>query len=68
MSANRGDKVSFRYEVDNHLFSTYEADIEVSVWHSQQKVRDLISQPISIPAFNKGELEWVGNNQAHPLW
>jgi hypothetical protein len=59
MPANRGDNVSFRYEVDNRLFSTYEANIEVSVWHSQQKVRDLIAQTISIAAFDKGELEWV---------
>ncbi len=62
MSANRGDKISFRYEVDNRLFSTYEADIEVSVWHNQQKVRDLISKPISISAFGKGESEWVVDN------
>ena len=62
MSANRGDKISFRYEIDNRLFSTYEADIEVAAWHSQQKVRDLISQPLSISAFGKGELEWVVDN------
>jgi len=54
-----GEKASFRYEVDNRQFSTYTADIEVSVWHTQEKVRDLISQEISIPAFDKGQLEWV---------
>ncbi len=62
LSANRGDKISFRYEVDNREFSTYEADIEVSVWHSQEKVRDLISQAFSITAFDKGQLEWVVDN------
>ena len=62
MPANREEKVSFRYEVDNRLFSTYKADIEASVWHSQQKVRDLISQPMSISAFDKGESEWVIDN------
>ncbi len=62
MPANRGDNVSFRYEVDNRLFSTYKADIEVSVWHSQEKVLDLIAQPLSISAFGKGELEWVVDN------
>ncbi|GAH34434.1 unnamed protein product, partial [marine sediment metagenome] len=55
MPANREEKISFRYEVDNRLFSTYKADIKASVWHSQQKVRDLISQPISIAAFDKGQ-------------
>ena len=62
MPTNRGDKISFRYEVDNRLFSTYKVDIEVSAWHSQQKVRDLVSQLMSITAFDKGELEWVVDN------
>ena len=56
---NREEKVFFRYEVDNRQFSSYTADIEASVWRSQEKVRDLISQPISIAAFDKGQLEWV---------
>ena len=54
-----GEKAFFRYEVDNRQFSTYTADVEVSVWHSKEKVRDLISQEISIPAFDKGQLEWA---------
>jgi len=62
MPAYRGEKIFFCYEVDNRLFSTYKADIEVSVWHSQQKVRDLISEPISIAAFDEGQLEWVIDN------
>jgi len=62
VGVTREEKVSFRYEVDNRRFSTYKADIEVSVWRSQQKVLDLISQPISISAFDKGRLEWVVDN------
>ncbi len=60
--ANRTEKVFFRYEIDNRRFSTYTADVEVAVWHSQEKVRDLVSQPISISAFDKGQLEWVVDN------
>ena len=56
---NRGEKAFFCYEVNNRRFSRYSADIEVSVWHSQEKVRDLLSQPVSIPAFDKGQVEWV---------
>jgi len=56
---NWGEKVFFRYEVDNRQFSSYTADTEISAWHGQEKVRDLISQQISIAAFDKGELEWV---------
>jgi len=56
---NRGEKAFFRYEVDNRQFSSYTADIEASVWRMQEKVRDLIAQPISIDAFDKGQVEWV---------
>lgn len=56
---NWGEKAFFRYEVDNRQFSSYTTDIEVSVWHSQEKVRDLLSQQISVAAFDEGRLEWV---------
>ena len=56
---NRNEIASFRYEVDNRQFSSYTADIEVSLWHSQEKVLDLISQQMVIGAFDKEQLEWV---------
>ena len=56
---NWGEKVFFRYEVDNRQFSGYTPDIEVSVWRGQEKIRDLISQQMSIATFDKGQLEWV---------
>ncbi len=59
VSTNWNEKTFFRYEVDNRRFSDYETDIEVSVWHGQEKVTDLVSQPMLIGAFDKGELEWV---------
>ncbi len=59
ISVNYGETVFFRYEVDNRQFSSYSADVEVSVWRSQQKVKDLISQEIEVASFDKGQLEWV---------
>lgn len=59
VGVNQGEKAFFRYEVDNRQFSTYSTKIEASVWHSQEKVRDLVSQQISIAAFQKGQVEWV---------
>ena len=59
ISVNYGEPVFFRYEVDNRQFSSYSADVEVSVWRSQQKVKDLRSQEIEVDAFGKGQLEWV---------
>ncbi len=59
VSANWEEKIFFDYEVDNRRFSSYSAEIEVSVWHSQEKVADLVSRHMQIGAFNKGQLEWV---------
>ena len=56
---NRGEKAFFRYEVANHRFSGYTADIEASLWRSQEKVQDLVLQPMAIAAFGKGQMEWV---------
>ena len=56
---NRGEKAFFRYEVDNRQFSSYAADIEVSVWRMQEKLLDVISQPLVVPPFDKGQLEWA---------
>ncbi len=61
-SANQGEKVFFRYAVDNRQFSVYSADIEVSVWRSQEKLRDILAQPVSIAAFGHGRVEWSVNN------
>jgi len=58
-SVERDQKAFFRYEVENRWFSSYSADIEVSVWREQEKVSDLLAQPISVASFDKGQLEWV---------
>ncbi len=54
----RGEKAFVRYEVDNRQFSRYEADIEVSVWQMQAKVKDVLSQHMALGAFSKGQIEW----------
>lgn len=56
---NEGEKVFFRYEVDNRRFPRYSTDIEVSVWRMQEKVLDVTSQPMVVAAFDKGEVDWV---------
>ncbi|MEE9399313.1 MAG: hypothetical protein V3V23_03500 [Dehalococcoidales bacterium] len=55
---NRGEKVFFRYEVDNRQFSSYATDIEVSVWRMQEKLLDVVSQTFLVPSFDKGQVEW----------
>jgi hypothetical protein len=58
-SAGYGEKVFFSYEIDNHWFSSYGADISVSVWHNQAKVADILSSKISVKAFGKEQMDWV---------
>jgi len=53
------EKAFFRYEVDNRRFSTYTADIEVSLWHSQEKVANLAAEQLLLGSFDKGQIEWV---------
>jgi len=56
---NWGEKAFFGYEVDNRQFSRYTTDVSVSVWRGGEKVGDIVSQQLSIAAFDKGRLEWV---------
>ncbi len=58
-AVNWGEKAFFSYKVDNRRFSSYTADIEVSLWHEQEKVYDIMAQPISVASFDSTELEWV---------
>lgn len=59
--ANWGEEILFRYEIDNRRFQSYSADVEVSLWHSQEQVQALISQQLEIAPFDKGQIEWVVN-------
>ena len=59
VGANWDERISFSYEVDNRRFSTYSADVEVSVWRSQEKILDLLSQPFEVAAFDEEKIDWV---------
>ncbi len=59
VNVNRGGKAFFTYRVDNRRFSSYSADVDVTVWRSQEKVYDVVSQPISLGNFAEGQMEWV---------
>ena len=56
---NRDEKTFFRYEIDNRRFAAYSANIEVSVWRSQEKISDLGTYPVVINAFGKQEITWT---------
>lgn len=56
---NWGENIFLEYEVANHLFSDYNADIAASVWRGQEKVSDLCTQSVSIDPFAKAAVEWL---------
>ena len=66
IGTNWGEKVFFRYEVDNRRFFTYATEVSVSVWRSQEKLRDLISQRIQVAPFSKEQLEWEVRRREKP--
>ncbi|MFH1016324.1 MAG: hypothetical protein V1771_04930 [Chloroflexota bacterium] len=53
-----GEKVFFSYEIANHRLTGYTAEVNASVWRSQEKVRDLVTQPLTINALSSGQVEW----------
>ena len=54
-----GEKVSFDYEIANRRFSAYSTTVEASVWRSQEKVRDLVNNPVDIGGFGNARLAWM---------
>jgi len=58
IQATVGDQIPFRYEIENHQFSTYSAPVQASVWKENEKVDDLFSGDISIGRFGKEVVEW----------
>jgi hypothetical protein len=61
VQVERDGQIKFNSEVDNRRFSTYTADIEVSVWQVNEKIAVIFAQPVSIAAFDKGQFEWFIN-------
>jgi len=59
MSAEWGQKVFFRYEIDNRRFSSYPTIVQASVWQENEKVLDLFSEEKSVKPFDKVMVEWT---------
>jgi len=57
--ASWGEKVSFRYEIENHQFSTYSTLIQASVWKENERIIGLFSEDKSIKPFDKVMVEWT---------
>lgn len=57
--ADWGQKVFFRYEIDNRRFASYSTLIQASLWQENEKLFDLFSEEKSIGSFDKASMEWT---------
>jgi len=56
---NWGGKVFFNYEIANHQIGAYSAEVSVSVWRSQEKIRDLVTKQVTIGGLDNAQVEWA---------
>lgn len=54
-----GGTANFTYEIDNRRFSGYSSGINVSFWDGDNKIDDLLSQPVEVDSFGKWQTAWV---------
>jgi hypothetical protein len=59
VSAQWGQRVFFRYEIDNRQFSAYSTTIQASLWQENEKLFDLFSAEKSIGSFDRVSVEWT---------
>lgn len=57
--ADWGEKIFFRYELDNRRFASYSTSIQASLWKENEKILDLFSQDELIEPFDKAMVEWT---------
>jgi hypothetical protein len=59
LSAEWGQSVLFRYEIDNRRFTAYDTLCQASLWQENEKLFDLFSEEQSIGSFDKATMEWT---------
>ena len=59
IGADWGQNVLFRYEIENHQFSTYSTLVQASVWQQDEKILDLFSGDVSVGSFDTVGVEWT---------
>jgi len=59
ISAEWGQRLSFRYEIDNRRFSSYSTLVQASVWQENEKLLDLFSEQKSMGSFDTATMEWT---------
>jgi len=54
-----GQKIYFRYELDNRRFSSYSADVEVAIWFGESKHSIALAETVVVGSFDSHEWEWT---------
>lgn len=58
LATSWGEPSYFKYRIENRTFSVYEAKVEVSIWKSGVKVKQLQDNYISVAPFNDVVVDW----------
>jgi hypothetical protein len=58
-SIDRSGQVDFTYTIENHRFSPFTDSVKISLWSNKVETANLLSEQVSIPAFDKKEFKWT---------
>ncbi len=59
MSIGYGEKGTFSYEIQNRRFTSYNTEINVSLWRNQEKAADILTETINIKSFSSSQFDWT---------
>lgn len=57
-SAEAGNTVVFTYTINNRRFSSYNSDIDISIWKNQEKLAQILTTKIDVGAFSHDDINW----------
>jgi hypothetical protein len=55
---DRTGRADFTYTVENHRFSEYSADIEITLWYNREKTATLFTGKVTAPPFDTSVTEF----------
>jgi hypothetical protein len=63
-SMERGERMECTYTVENHRFSTYEADVTISFLHNDEEIAPPIAPAFIAAPFDEDEFTWIMEGDA----
>jgi hypothetical protein len=59
INVEQAGKIEFTYTIENHWFSKYTSLVDVSMWYSDTKLKEIKTENVQIQPFGKGEVKWT---------